>query len=694
MDWLERLTHPAREYTPIPFWFLNGDLTHREIRRQLRDFCDHGVHGVVLHPRIGLSRRIGYLSPLFFRYLRTAIETARELGMRVVLYDEGMYPSGSACGLVVKEHLEWASRGVTLTETLGPEDTLLCETEQGKLVERPSGGTIRGIHFGEDDGEPCAPPSADILNPAAVERFVELTHEAYYREFGEYFGSTIIGFFTDEPSILGRNVAGMMPWTLGFAELFQQAGGRLEGLVGLFTGEENEDTALYRQLILQREGEVYYARLSRWCEEHGIALMGHPHQSDDIEVEKYFHVPGQDLVFRWVAPEKGANAGMDSVMGHCSADMAQWMGRKRNSNECFGACNREGNPWHFTGSDMKWYIDWLAARGVNLFIPHAFYYSLRGKRSGERPPDVGPGNIWWLHYGKWATYMARLSCLRAEAKTNPKVAVLCRNRDLHPEVAAKLLKNQIEFMYLPESLWPECAEKEGKLFCRDKVFEVVMGPENLFPGVPHDFPGIPRECSCDPPQPELRVIPLDWQGQRMWLCVNEGSHPLETELTLEGKLPLGQYDLWTGRVTRVNSQAEGPARKFRLGLERNESRLLFACESEEAWRAWPEELMPQRRLTAADFSLQSEDPTGHRKIYTAQFIPQGEERVTVEVSALEMVELYANDSLVDAAFWPPQRFEIPQEMLGGEQVELRLVLTGSKANQYGNSPVPYGLGDE
>ena len=125
MELLNRLDQPSREYTPIPFWFLNGDLTHREIRRQLLDFCHHGVYGVVLHPRIGLSKRIGYLSPLFFRYLRTAIETAAELDMKIVLYDEGMYPSGSACGQVVQGHPEWASRGIALVEEPQPDDQVL-----------------------------------------------------------------------------------------------------------------------------------------------------------------------------------------------------------------------------------------------------------------------------------------------------------------------------------------------------------------------------------------------------------------------------------------------------------------------------------------------------------------------------------------------------------------------------------------
>lgn len=66
------------------------------------------------------------------------------------------------------------------------------------------------------------------------------------------------------------------------------------------------------------------------------------------------------------------------------------MHRRRNANECFGACNKDDNPWQLSGGDIKWYTDWLAVRGVNLFIPHAFYYSIRGKRKDERPPDVGP----------------------------------------------------------------------------------------------------------------------------------------------------------------------------------------------------------------------------------------------------------------------------------------------------------------
>ena len=63
-------------------------------------------------------------------------------------------------------------------------------------------------------------------------------------------------------------------------------------------GKENDTTVIYRKLIKKHLRENFYAKLSCWCEEHGISLMGHPEASDDVEEELYFHIPGQDLIMR------------------------------------------------------------------------------------------------------------------------------------------------------------------------------------------------------------------------------------------------------------------------------------------------------------------------------------------------------------------------------------------------------------
>ena len=625
MKFLAQLQNPPREFTAIPFWFLNGELTAEELRRQLADFAAHGIYGVVLHPRMGLSPDITYLGERYFAHIRTAVEAAAALDMKIVLYDEGMYPSGSASGLVVKDHPELASEGITLTQTVLPGDELLAQAENGALVVRKSGGTMRGLHWGEDDGEKNAPKTADILNPAAVSRFIELTHEAYYRELKEYFGAAIIGFFTDEPSILGRNVSGMFPWTHGFAEIFRRAGGNAANLAALFDGRENDDTRLYHKLLLQREGEVYYGALSRWCEAHGIGLMGHPHQSDDIEVEKYFAVPGQDLVLRWLAPEKDGLAGIDSTMAKCSADAARLMHRRRNANECFGACNKDDNPWQLSGGDIKWYTDWLAVRGVNLFIPHAFYYSIRGKRKDERPPDVGPHSIWWAHYEAWSTYWRRLSWLMTDIDLHAETAVLCRNRDLCPDTVRPLFERQIGFQYIPESYFPACTVEDGALWLHGHRYTAVLGDKALFPDAAHpEVSALEPDCRCDPPQPMLRCASFNKEGRACWLLVNEGNTPIKTRLTLPVDAPLCRYDLWNGQPCACPAERTAKGACLPLELPARGSLLLFTCTVRES-EALP--LPPTYlSLAAPAFALSDEDAAHLTKTY----------RATLQITATEL----------------------------------------------------------
>ena len=692
MKLIQRLNQPEREFTPIPFWFLNGDLRDEEIRRQLQDFSEHGVYGVVLHPRMGLPKRIGYLSQTFFHYIKTAVKEAHRLDMKIVLYDEGMYPSGSACGLVTEGHPELASEGLVLTQKLLDGDELLADTSEGKLVVRKSGGTIRGIHWGEDDGEENAPKSADILNQKAVDRFISLTHEQYYRELKEYFGSTIIGFFTDEPSILGRNTKDMFAWTHGFAEEFAKAGGKAEDLAALFSGKENASVRIYHELLLERESRVYYGSLSLWCEAHGIALMGHPHESDDIEVEKYFHIPGQDLVLRRVAPEKDAVAGIDSTMAKCSADAARLMKRRRNANECFGACNKDDNLWQLSGGDIKWYLDWLAVRGVNMFIPHAFYYSIAGKRKEERPPDVGPNSIWWPWYQKWAVYMSRLSCLMTDAELYASAAVLCRNRELKPALTAELDRRQAGFQYRPESVWSACSVENGMLIYQGKSYSVVLGDEeNRFPGVTDDIEKVTCDCSCNPPVPWLRCAHVRREDTECWFLVNEGEEAVDTLLTLPTNSRLGSYDLWTGRSHAVTANRNGQEVSTELFLPRRGSILLFGC-SEEEYRNL-EQPVKAREVAQPVFILQNEDTEQIKKEYRAELVCSAEEIsekvLTLTIDTQEMTELKVNGVSAGVSFWSPHCFEV-QEMVHEGKNQLELTVYGSLANRYGKK-VPYGF---
>ena len=113
---LSQLETPPEEFTPVPFWFFNDRPDEERIRKQLADYKEKGVDAIVLHPRIGIPQELAYLSEDYFQAVRFIVRCADGLGMKIVLYDEGMYPSGSAHGMVVAENPEYASKGITLSE--------------------------------------------------------------------------------------------------------------------------------------------------------------------------------------------------------------------------------------------------------------------------------------------------------------------------------------------------------------------------------------------------------------------------------------------------------------------------------------------------------------------------------------------------------------------------------------------------
>lgn len=469
---LEEFRNPSKEFTAYPFWFWNDDITKEGIRTSLVDFQEKGIDGVIIHPRIGLSKEIGYLTEPFFERVSYAVEQAEILGMKIILYDEGMYPSGAAHGKIVNTDPKLASKGIVLLKKdqlasfpneiisiLGcynieddGEEWLITKGDSYVLIFAYSGGTIRGVHEGEDDHEK-PPKSADLLSSQATQYFINYTHDDYYKRLSSHFGKTIIGFFTDEPDILGRNAyQGMKAWTRDLQNELCLTDLDLPRLC-LEPKSQWDRGCLdrYSKLVSKHLGEHYYHLISKWCLNHNVSLMGHPHGSMDMGYLEYFHIPGQDMVWRWVGP--GSNNGITgdhSTAAKCSADASRHLNRRRNSNEIFGCCGPANKQWAFTLSDMKWYLDWLFVRGVNMIIPHAFFYSLRGIRKEDRPPDVGPNNLWWPYYKQLSDYMKRMSWLMTDSTNQTTIAVLCRENKLPWKEVVSLFQSQVEFNYLEE----------------------------------------------------------------------------------------------------------------------------------------------------------------------------------------------------------------------------------------------------
>lgn len=689
---IEKLKMPDREFSPMPFWFLNDDFKDEEIIRQLTDFNQKGVHGVVLHPRIGVPESIEYLSDTFMHFMVTAVETAAKLDMKIILYDEAMYPSGSAHGLVVAANPRFAAQCIILTDKK-TDGKVIAETKSGKyIVQTESMGKIRGIHFGEDDGQEKAPRAADLLSQNSVDKFIEITHERYYSLLKKYFGNTIIGFFTDEPSALGRGARkNCFAWTWGFEEVIDELSGNLADLEGLFTGEENETVKIYKEAVFKRENEIYYKSLSKWCETHGIALMGHPHRGDDIECESFFHIPGQDLVLRWIAPEKGGfSGGIENVQGKCSADAARIMGRRRNSNECYGACCRDDIPWNFSGGDLKWYTDWLGVRGVNLFIPHAFYYSVSGKRKDERPPDVGPNNIWWKYFDTISTYIKRISCLMTDSNNKARVCVLCENRDIPTEEVIPLYENQVEFNYVPYSAVKDENIKDGKLYIGENVYEYAYcDRKNRLTELEqiNDICEISyRDIYTQIPCPDLRCSHIVKDGVDVFFLTNEGEEEINTQVSVLLKGALVSMDFWTGAVRDISCNENLGKTEFNLSLKRRES-LLVIVDSEREAKSFEEK---KKTYINPDFKLILENQEEFTKTYCAKVRCDSVENIYIKAKGEEMAECFVNSQFAGFSLWNDHEFYISPYLTDGENT-IEIKMTGSAVNRFTEHKKNYGL---
>jgi hypothetical protein len=73
-------------------------MTNEMIDFQMKEFKNTGTHMVFIHPRPGLITE--YLSNEWFELVKHTVDKARELDMKVWLYDENSYPSGFAGGHV------------------------------------------------------------------------------------------------------------------------------------------------------------------------------------------------------------------------------------------------------------------------------------------------------------------------------------------------------------------------------------------------------------------------------------------------------------------------------------------------------------------------------------------------------------------------------------------------------------------
>ena len=450
--------NPPNWYRPAPFWFWNHDLKEDEIRRQVRLMHEGGIGGFFMHARYG--RITPYMSEDWHKMVAAAVDEARQLGMHAWLYDEDNLPSGSAGGQTVQENSRFgASNLKPFVEEIvkGPITKEIELPQEGEFViayaipikdgalSVPDGIKVFDKPAKTDGKLHCKLPAGkwlvlgfqryfadtamqiDAFNRAGIARFIELTHKAYKDRFGEDFGDLIPGIFFDEISMNYDRTH--LPWTDGLFEQFEaKMGYDLTKYLPAMLYDIGEKTAKYRAdfygFLTWLYSETVTKQIYDFCESCGLRSTGHFNSEHALstltrEQGNFFthagqmHIPGIDHLGDVTWP-----IAFSAKMGSSASHL---LGKERTLCESFGLAK----SWALSMRDIKRLGDFELACGINLIVPHGFYYSIQGHRKWECIPNHFYQTSFWPYYKQWSDYSARVSLALSLGCHVADIAIYC-----------------------------------------------------------------------------------------------------------------------------------------------------------------------------------------------------------------------------------------------------------------------------
>ncbi len=529
--------NPTAEYRGAPFWSWNTKLDQKELDRQLICLKEMGFGGAHLHPRTGLETP--YLSEEFMSYIKGCLDKAKQEDMQVYLYDEDRWPSGFAGGLVTKD-VQYRAQYLLFTPQPYQEDEIItAKADSCARASRAKNGKLLAVYDVVLDENGClascrktdgtekpegelwyaylerAQPNTwhnnqtyvNTLDKAAMDRFLEVTHENYYKHIGEEFGKAVPTIFTDEPQFSHKTMLEfpkekrdvILPWTEDFADTYKAMYGEdiLANLPELIW--EKPDKAVstiryhYHDHITERFTQAFADNIGAWCREHGIALTGHMMEEPTLRSQtaalgeamrayRGFELPGIDMLcdsYEYTTAKQAQSA-------------SHQFGREGVMSELYGVTS-----WSFDFRRHKLQGDWQAALGVTLRVPHLSWVSMKGEAKRDYPASINYQSPWYKEYKQVEDHFARVNTAMTRGKAKVRVGVVhpIESYWLHwgPNSQTGMLRDQMDerfqgvtqwllfggydFDYIDESLLPSLCEKAGNPIQVGKMaYDVVVVP--------------------------------------------------------------------------------------------------------------------------------------------------------------------------------------------------------------------------
>lgn len=680
----ELFRSPSSEYRGTPFWAWNDMLEKEELSRQIDIFREMGLGGFHMHVRTGLKNN--YLGDEYMSLVRHCVDKAKSEGMLAWLYDEDRWPSGSAGGVVTRENLSFRAKHLLFTdmpekvrsntELTGGEqkscdavfiacydvtldrDGFLSSYRRIDENERAEGRKWYAFLESEkpshwyNDGT-----YVDTLNPKAIERFVEITHERYREAVGDEFDLTVPAIFTDEPQVTRKRTfknsfdtscSTVLPWTDALPEKYRAFYGEdiLDTLPELFWDKRTVSAARYKyhDFVAELFASAFADTIGSWCDKNNISLTGHMMEEPTLTSQtsalgeamrsyRSFRLPGIDLLCN----------SHEFTTAKQAQSAAHQYGREGVLSELYGVTG-----WDCDFRTYKHQGDWQAALGITVRVPHLAWYAMEGEAKRDYPASISYQSPWYKKYRVIEDHFARVNTALTRGKPVVRVAVvhpvesfwlhwgpndtsgLYREglEDNFKNVTEWLLCGSIDFDYICESELPSLCGKGG---CPLRVGEmeydavILPGNETL------------RSTTFD------RLEAFAVSGGRLYimgkapsLCDAEPSDRGERLSELAESIDFSRASLLTAldreRDVTIRYADGNLADDFIYQLrDDNGVRWLFVAHSEEPENADVDRLQKLRITVGGEYTVEKYD-TGDGSISSADFVSEnGSTVISVEM---------------------------------------------------------------
>lgn len=456
----DRFADPPTGSGTTTLWWLNGRLTKEEIREQLRNLRDRdGFGGVapltLFHMKPATEP--AYLTDEYFELYGCILDTARELGMTVVFYDDCDFPSGTAGNRMVARYpddlMKYLARAVAVVEGPGeaalpiPSGPLMSvvarnlDTGERRVVtgEARASGAGSELRWIVPQGRweiqafVCARapdnPFVDGLDAGAMKKFIGLTYERFAEKFPDHFGSTVRMTFYDD--LATYHVPDCLAWTSAFNARFQARFGRSpEPLYPALWEDIGPDTAAARASLYGLRNELFAAGYPRavqeWCDRRGLTCSGHPacsHRANPLQG------PGDAMLF--YKHQGAVLTDYIHYFDHAIDGFKVPASAAYNLDRPLVVCEIYGNFHQEISNDSRMLYRAgmeVYARGINALLPHGTWWDPATMQIvpeiSWRNPELGPE---LPRFNRWA---ARCETLLRAGRHVADIAVLYPIDDL------------------------------------------------------------------------------------------------------------------------------------------------------------------------------------------------------------------------------------------------------------------------